>query len=72
MVGEPQNLLIAKTVGWTFAEFFHCMAPIKHAGLLTSAIAPLVRFSYGRMVVMAFPYTLVLGGVGLMSVIQFL
>jgi NhaB family Na+:H+ antiporter len=40
--------------------------------LLTSAIAPLVRLSYGRMVVMAFPYTLVLGGVGLMSVIQFL
>lgn len=40
--------------------------------LLTSAIAPLVRLSYGRMVVMAFPYTLVLGGVGLLSVINFL
>jgi NhaB family Na+:H+ antiporter len=40
--------------------------------LLTSAIAPLVRLSYGRMVVMAFPYTLVLSGVGLLSVIQFL
>ncbi|MCW8125977.1 sodium/proton antiporter NhaB [Microbulbifer halophilus] len=40
--------------------------------LLTSAIAPLVRLSYGRMVVMALPYTLVLGGVGLISVIQFL
>ncbi|KGK41454.1 sodium/proton antiporter, partial [Nitrincola sp. A-D6] len=33
--------------------------------LLTSAIAPLVRLSYGRMVIMALPYTLVLGGVGL-------
>lgn len=32
--------------------------------LLTSAIAPLVRLSYGRMVVMAFPYTLVMGGIG--------
>lgn len=37
--------------------------------LLTSAIAPLVRLSYGRMVIMAFPYMLVLGSVGLLSVI---
>lgn len=40
--------------------------------LLTSAIAPLVRLSYGRMVVMALPYTLVLGGVGLLAVIYML
>lgn len=32
--------------------------------LLTSAIAPLVRLSYGKMVVMAFPYTIVLTIVG--------
>jgi len=37
--------------------------------LLTSAIAPLVRLSYGRMVVMAFPYTVVMGIVGLLCVI---
>ncbi|MCK7545077.1 sodium/proton antiporter NhaB [Marinobacter bryozoorum] len=37
--------------------------------LLTSAIAPLVRLSYGRMVVMAFPYTIVMGVVGLLCVI---
>jgi NhaB family Na+:H+ antiporter len=36
--------------------------------LLTSALAPLIRLSYGRMVIMAFPYTLVLGGVGLACV----
>jgi NhaB family Na+:H+ antiporter len=36
--------------------------------LLTSAMAPLIRLSYGRMVWMALPYTLVLGGVGLASV----
>lgn len=36
--------------------------------LLTSAIAPLVRLSYGRMVVMALPYTIVMGGVGLYMV----
>ena len=29
--------------------------------LLTSALAPLIRLSYGRMVWMAFPYTIVLG-----------
>ncbi|MFS1704077.1 sodium/proton antiporter, partial [Alteromonas sp. AMM-1] len=33
--------------------------------LLTSAIAPLLRLSYGRMVVMALPYTIVLTFVGL-------
>ena len=36
--------------------------------LLTSALAPLIRLSYGRMVYMALPYTFVLGGVGLMMV----
>lgn len=36
--------------------------------LLTSAIAPLVRLSYGRMVIMAFPYTIVLSIVGYLGV----
>ena len=36
--------------------------------LLTSALAPLIRLSYGRMVLMALPYTIVLGGVGLLMV----
>lgn len=36
--------------------------------LLTSAIAPLVRLSYGKMVVMALPYTVVLGVVGYLGV----
>ena len=36
--------------------------------LLTSAIAPLVRLSYGKMVVMALPYTVVLGLVGYAAV----
>ena len=40
--------------------------------LLTSAIAPLVRLSYGRMVIMALPYTLVLSITGLLSVIYLL
>jgi len=36
--------------------------------LLTSAIAPLVRLSYGRMVIMALPYTIVLTIVGLIAI----
>ncbi len=40
--------------------------------LLTSAIAPLIHLSYGKMVKMAFPYTIVMGGNGLLGVILFL
>jgi NhaB family Na+:H+ antiporter len=40
--------------------------------LLTSALAPLIRLSYGRMVIMALPYTFVLGVVGLASLILFI
>ncbi len=36
--------------------------------LLTSSIAPLVRLSYMRMVVMAFPYTLAMGLTGYLAV----
>ena len=40
--------------------------------LLTSALAPLIRLSYGRMVIMALPYTVVMGSVGLACVILFI
>ncbi len=36
--------------------------------LLTSALAPLIRLSYGRMVYMALPYTIVLSIVGFMMI----
>ena len=35
--------------------------------LLTSALAPLIRLSYGRMVVMAFPYTVTMSVTGLLA-----
>lgn len=39
LVGEPQNLLIASSMGWSFAEFFYEVAPVSMpvliAGLLT-------------------------------------
>ncbi|OPX56570.1 sodium/proton antiporter, NhaB family (TC 2.A.34.1.1) [Oceanospirillum multiglobuliferum] len=38
--------------------------------LLTSALAPLIRLSYGRMVVMALPYTIVMSAVGLYAVVN--
>ena len=37
--------------------------------LLTSAIAPLIRLSYVKMVIMAFPYTIVMSSVGMIMVI---
>jgi Na+:H+ antiporter, NhaB family len=40
--------------------------------LLTSALAPLIRLSYGRMVIMALPYTIVMTGVGYLAVTHFL
>ncbi len=40
--------------------------------LLTSAIAPVIKLSYGRMVHMALPYTIVLGVVGFLCVHFFL
>ncbi len=40
--------------------------------LLTSALAPLINLSYMKMVKMAFPYTIVLGIMGLIGVIYFI
>jgi NhaB family Na+:H+ antiporter len=36
--------------------------------LLTSSLAPLIQLSYGRMVVMAFPYTLAVTAAGLLAI----
>lgn len=40
--------------------------------LLTSALAPLIRLSYGRMVIMALPYTIVMTLIGLFGVMYWL
>lgn len=39
--------------------------------LLTSALAPVIRLSYGRMVLLALPYTVVLTAVGLAAVLLY-
>jgi len=40
--------------------------------ILTSAVAPLIRLSYGKMVMMAFPYMLVMSTVGLLAILYLL
>ncbi|BFM47880.1 sodium/proton antiporter NhaB [Marinomonas sp. THO17] len=52
LVGEPQNLLIAKTAGWDFLEFFMRVAPISMpvlaCGLLTVVVLEKTKwFDYG-------------------------
>lgn len=55
LVGEPQNLLIAKIAGWEFMEFFLRMAPVTMpvlaAGLLTVIVLELTGwFGYGAKI----------------------
>lgn len=53
LVGEPQNLLIGKKMGWTFIEFFKHMAPVSMpvliCGLLTTVLLEKTGwFGFGR------------------------
>lgn len=53
MVGEPQNLIIAKTAGWHFGEFFLRMMPVTLpvfvCGLLTCLLVEKFKlFGYGE------------------------
>ncbi len=52
LVGEPQNLLIAKEAGWEFMEFFYRMAPVSMpvlaVGLLSCVLLEKLKwFGYG-------------------------
>lgn len=52
LVGEPQNLLIAKVMGWEFLEFFmkmaHISMPVLVVGLITCALLEKFKlFGYG-------------------------
>jgi Na+:H+ antiporter, NhaB family len=54
LVGEPQNLLIAKVAGWEFVEFFVRMAPVSMpvlvVGLLTCALLEKTKtFGFGMV-----------------------
>ncbi len=52
LVGEPQNLLIAKIMSWEFVEFFmrmaHISMPVLLVGLITCALLEVFKvFGYG-------------------------
>jgi len=66
------NLAIAINVGTNLPSVATPNGQAAFLFLLTSSLAPLIRLSYGKMVWMALPYTLVLGGVGLGCVVWFL
>ena len=74
-INEAKNALQAGSIT---REQFDLLAVAINTGqaaflfLLTSSLAPLIRLSYGRMVYMALPYTIVLALVGLLSVEFFL
>lgn len=63
-----ENLAIAINAGTNLPSVATPNGQAAFLFLLTSALAPLIRLSYGKMVIMALPYTLVLGGVGLYTV----
>lgn len=54
-----------------FTRILLTVKPKGAQSLLTSAFAPLIRVSYGRMVIMARPCTVVLCCVGLLCVALF-
>ncbi|WP_390594770.1 sodium/proton antiporter NhaB [Simiduia litorea] len=63
-----EKLAIAINAGTNLASVATPNGQAAFLFLLTSALAPLIRLSYGKMVLMALPYTLVLGSVGLLMV----
>ncbi|MEM7292159.1 MAG: sodium/proton antiporter NhaB [Pseudomonadota bacterium] len=67
---QLENLAIAINTGTNLPSVATPNGQAAFLFLLTSALAPLIRLSYGKMVWMAIPYTIVLGGVGLTFVIK--
>ncbi len=67
-----ENLAIAINTGTNLPSVATPNGQAAFLFLLTSALAPLINLSYGKMVKMAFPYTIVLGIVGLLGVLYVL
>ncbi len=64
-----ENLAIAINTGTNIPSVATPNGQAAFLFLLTSALAPLIRLSYGQMVIMALPYTIVMGSVALFAVI---
>ncbi|MEM6316794.1 MAG: sodium/proton antiporter NhaB [Bacteroidota bacterium] len=69
---EFEHLAIAINTGTNLPSVATPNGQAAFLFLLTSALAPAIRLSYVRMIIMALPYTIVLGGVGLLCVKLFL
>lgn len=64
-----EHLAVAVNVGTNIPSVATPNGQAAFLFLLTSALAPLIRLSYGRMLWMALPYTIVLSTVGLLAVV---
>ena len=69
---EFEHLAIAINTGTNLPSVATPNGQAAFLFLLTSALAPAIRLSYLKMITMALPYTIVLGGIGLLGVIFFL
>lgn len=67
-----ENLAVAINTGTNLPSVATPNGQAAFLFLLTSSLAPLINLSYGKMVKMALPYTIVLGIVGYLGVIYFL
>ncbi len=65
---EYEKLAIAINTGTNLPSVATPNGQAAFLFLLTSSLAPLINLSYGKMVKMAFPYAIVLGGIGLLCV----
>ncbi|MDN3639692.1 sodium/proton antiporter NhaB [Simiduia curdlanivorans] len=63
-----EKLAIAINTGTNLPSLATPNGQLAFLFLLTSALARLIRLSYGKMVLMALPYALVLGSIGLLMV----
>lgn len=67
-----ESLMVAVNVGTNIPSVATPNGQAAFLFLLTSALAPLIRLSYGRMLWMALPYTVVLSAVGWWAVTHWL
>jgi NhaB family Na+:H+ antiporter len=73
-ISQPQfeQLAVAVNVGTNIPSVATPNGQAAFLFMLTSALAPLIRLSYGRMLWMALPYTVVLTATGLLATIYLL
>lgn len=71
-LGQFENLAVAINTGTNLPSIATPSGQAAFLFLLTSRLATMIKFSYGKMVWMAFPYTIVIAFVGLFSLFFFL